>query len=89
MALGAERGSILRLVWGETLALLGWGLAAGIPVALIAARFLGRMLYGVAPGDATNVAVAVLLVVLTSYFAVALPTLRAVAIDPADALRHN
>ena len=89
MALGAERASVLRLVWGEMAVMLGWGLAAGLPAAIIAGRYLGHLLFGVEATDATNIAIAVLVVVLTGAGAVAVPTLRAVAIDPAVALRHD
>jgi predicted permease len=49
MALGADRGHIVRLVLRGAFALIVFGLVIGLPLAFGAARFLGNQLYGINP----------------------------------------
>src|SRR5581483_11986078 len=59
MALGAQRGNILRLILGETARLVAIGMAVGIGIAIFGARAVQKMLYGVKPADAWSIAIAV------------------------------
>ncbi|MGA7521599.1 MAG: ABC transporter permease [Acidobacteriaceae bacterium] len=87
MALGASRASLSRLVLGESVRLALFGLAAGIPAALVSTHFLSSLLFAVAPTDPiTFVAVAVLLAIV-SLAAGFFPARRAMHIDPVVALR--
>lgn len=89
MALGADRGTILKFTLGE-LAVLGiLGVVLGIPLALIAARFVSAMLFGVAPWDATAFFAAGVLLTLVLFVAGAIPARRAARIDPMVALRYE
>ncbi len=87
MALGATPASVRRLVIGESAKLVLFGLAAGIPAALILTHFLSALLFAVTPTDPlTFIAVALLLMLVAlpaSYF----PARRAIRIDPVVALR--
>jgi putative ABC transport system permease protein len=89
MALGANRGAVLRLVLREGLKLTTAGLALGLAGALVLTRYLSNLLFGVLATDpASFVAVsAVLLIVglLASY----LPARRATKVDPLVALRND
>jgi predicted permease len=87
LALGATRGDIARLVLGRTAALVGAGALLGLGGALLAARGLDAMLFGLAANDpATYAAVASVLVGAASISA--LPSLRrALATPPSLALR--
>jgi ABC-type antimicrobial peptide transport system permease subunit len=89
MALGAQRGDVLRLVMGQSLTLTAIGIAAGVGAALLLTRFLASLLYSVHPHDpATFAAVAALLTgvaLLASY----LPARRALRVDPTVALRQE
>jgi putative ABC transport system permease protein len=88
-AIGAQRGDIRRLVAGEGLRLVGWGLAAGIAAALALGRVWRVFLYGVQPSDPVTLAVAALLFIGVSALACWIPTRRATAIDPLEALRSE
>jgi predicted permease len=89
MALGAERRDVLRIVIRQGLVLMLAGAVIGVAAALLVARLLTSMLYGVKPADPVTL-VAVLLMlggvaVLASYF----PARRATKIDPMVALRDQ
>jgi ABC-type antimicrobial peptide transport system permease subunit len=89
IALGASRGSVLRLILGESLALVGVGLALGLSAAVAVTRLLAAMLFQVRPNDPlVYIGVAVLLGVVT-LFAAYVPATRAGGIDPLTALRQE
>jgi putative ABC transport system permease protein len=89
MALGAESGTVLRLVLRRSGALVGAGVAAGAVAALGATRLLAGMLYGVGRTDPlTFVGVAVVLGG-AAVAASLVPALRASRVDPVRALREG
>src|SRR5206468_1831472 len=79
MALGAQRKQILWLVLSEILVQVGMGAAVGIPMAMMAARLISNLLFGVKPTDPLTIAV------LAGY----LPARRATQVDPLVALRYE
>jgi predicted permease len=87
MALGAQRGSVYRLILSEAGRLTALGLAFGIIGSLAAATLLRTLLFGVRSWDApTFLAVALVLgasAVVASY----VPARRAAAVNPVEALR--
>lgn len=89
MALGAERGDLLRLVMGQGLALMLAGAALGIGGAWTLTRFLASFLYGVRPTEPMTFAwvsgVLFAVALLASY----LPARRAAEVEPMTALRHE
>ena len=87
MALGADRGRVIRLVGFDGLSIVVVGLAAGVLAALGLSRFAAALLFAIQPNDLpTYVGVAALLLA-TSVIACLGPVRRAVAADPARALR--
>jgi putative ABC transport system permease protein len=87
MALGATPASIRHLVLGESAKLVLFGLAAGIPAALISTHFLSALLFGVTPTDPLTFIGVGLLLMLVALAAAYLPARRATRIDPIVALR--
>ena len=89
LALGAQRGDVLRLVVGQGLTLTLAGLVIGLLLALTMARSISTLLYGVSPHDPMiYVGIALL---LTGVAAVAsyLPARRASKVEPVTALRYE
>ncbi|MGH9441079.1 MAG: ABC transporter permease [Thermoanaerobaculia bacterium] len=89
VALGAQRGDILRMVLGEGGRLVAAGLALGIVGALAATRLLSTILFRVRPFDPTTVAAVSALLALTALLAAYLPARRAAGVDPMVALREE
>ncbi len=89
MALGADRGNVLRLVLNEALLLLGVGVAAGVGLALLAGRAAATMLYEVKPYDPMSIALAAVLLGVIAIIASLGPARSAVSVDPMVALRDE
>lgn len=87
MALGADRGSILRLVVGSVLVQVAVGVALGLPLAFLAARALQGLLFEIGPTDPTSYALVPLLLVAAGLVAALGPARRAARVDPVTALR--
>jgi predicted permease len=88
IALGAESLKIVQLVTQQGFKLIGIGLVAGTVVALVCARFIEGMLYGVTAADPISMLIAALVLCLAGCVACLLPALRAVRINPVKALRE-
>ena len=89
MALGAQRRNILRLVLENGLKVALAGVAIGLFAAFGLTRFVGRMLYGVAPTDPLTFVLIALLLLLVALLACYLPARRATKVDPIVALRYE
>ncbi len=89
MAVGADRGAVIYMVLGETLTLMGAGLALGIPAALAVTRLISSMLSGVSASDPSTIAAVASLMVLVGALAGFIPAIRASRIDPMTALRQE
>ena len=87
IALGAQRSDILRMVLKQGGLLVVAGLVPGLFLAYAAGRSLQSLLVGVAPGDLTTFAAAVVLVALMAAAGTLLPAMRAVRVDPIRAIR--
>ncbi|MBP1633893.1 MAG: hypothetical protein H6Q10_467 [Acidobacteria bacterium] len=87
MALGADAGTLLRLVLREGLALAAAGVALGLAGAFALTRLLASMLFGVSPTDPATFAGIAIFLTLVAAAASAVPAWRATRIDPAVALR--
>ena len=87
MALGATRGAVLRLVLGQGMRAVAFGLAFGIGGALIVSRVLQASLFGISGNDLLSYGVACLLLALTAGIAGLIPARRASLVSPMEALR--
>jgi ABC-type antimicrobial peptide transport system permease subunit len=89
LAMGAERGAVLRMVLRQALRPVAAGVAAAVPLALGAASWLRSLLFGVSPQDPTTITVACLALTMAAMLAAYLPALRAANLDPLNALRYE
>lgn len=87
IALGAERGGVVRLVVGEILATVMVGVAAGGVLAAVAAPSLSGLLFRVPAVDPVTFGAVGALLVAVALLAAYLPARRAAAADPLEALR--
>ncbi len=89
MALGAEPADIWKIVVGQGVKLLAFGLALGLVGAFALTRAMTSVLFGVSAHDpATYVAVSALIVAVT-LLACIIPARRAMGVQPATALRYE
>ena len=89
MALGAQRGDVLRLVLRESMILVAVGVVVGLAIALSAGHLITTLLYGLAPTDVLSIVVAVAVMVTVSAVAGYIPALRASRVDPMEALHYE
>jgi predicted permease len=86
MALGANRGDVVRLVVRGAFALILFGLLIGLPLTFAAGRFLGNQLYGISPYNPLVTLTAAVALGLSALAASLIPALRASWISPLEAL---
>ncbi|MDQ3744760.1 MAG: ABC transporter permease [Acidobacteriota bacterium] len=89
MALGAQRGDILKMVVGQGLLIIAVGLAAGLLGALALTRVMSSLLYDVSATDPLTYAGIALLLASVALLASYLPARRATKVDPMVALRYE
>jgi predicted permease len=86
-ALGANRSQLMGLVVGQGLLLAAIGVAAGGAAAALLGRFVETQLYSVQPLDIASFAATAGVMIATAFIASVVPALRALRIDPINALR--
>ena len=89
MALGASRGSVLRLVLGEGFLLVGTGLLLGLGGALGFSRLVARFLYATPPTDPLTYSAVGFVFALAALLALLAPARRATSIAPQVAFRTD
>jgi ABC-type antimicrobial peptide transport system permease subunit len=89
MALGADRGNVLRMVLRGAFSQVGIGLAIGIPAAIAAGKLMTQQLFSVRPWDPVMLASATLALALAALLASAVPAWRAAGVEPMVALRNE
>lgn len=89
MALGAERVHVVAMIIRGAFMQLLFGLAIGLPCALLCVRFVEAILYQVKGVDATVMLAAILPLILAASIAALIPARRAASIDPVHALRNE
>ncbi|MCC7124453.1 MAG: ABC transporter permease [Acidobacteria bacterium] len=87
MAVGADPRSVIRMVIGEGLLITLAGVAIGLPLALVAARALRTLMFGIAEFDLTTFAVTMAIFAAVGLAAGFVPARRAARLDPTVALR--
>jgi predicted permease len=89
MALGAQRGDVMRLILGQGLRLTVLGLGLGVLVALGLMRVLVSLLFDVRAYDPTTYTAVTLLLTAVALLACYIPARRAMRVDPMVALRYD
>jgi ABC-type antimicrobial peptide transport system permease subunit len=96
MALGADRGDVVRLVLWRGAILAGAGVAAGTVAALLVTRAMARiaiagssLIYGIAPWDPLTIFGTIALLMVVALAASYIPARRAASVDPMQALRSE
>ena len=89
LAMGAQREDVLRMILRRAATLTGVGMAVGVAMAVLLARGIANLLFGVKPNDPTvfgGIVVSVAVIALLSSW---LPARRAAGVDPMEALREQ
>jgi predicted permease len=89
MALGAQRTDILRLILSGAMAMVLAGVGAGLLVAMMAARSLGTLLFGIGGFDVLSFFGTAVLLIAVALIACWIPARRAMRVDPMVALRYE
>ena len=89
MALGAQRGAVMRQVLVESMVLVAIGITIGVAGAIAAGQFISTLLFGLAPTDVLTIVAATALMIGVSVLAGFLPARRASRVDPMVALRYD
>ena len=89
MALGAERGDVLKIVVGQGLRSVLVGTGVGVAASLGLTRFLQTMLFGVKPTDPLTIITVSLVLLVVAWLACYIPARRATKVDPIVALRYE
>jgi ABC-type antimicrobial peptide transport system permease subunit len=89
VALGARALAVCRSVLTDTIITTLIGAVCGLAAGLYASRFVASMLFEVAAGDASSLALPLGTLLLGAFAAAAIPAWRASRVDPARALRND
>jgi putative ABC transport system permease protein len=87
MALGASHRTVLRMILGEAMLLVGVGMAAGAGLAIVGGRTAQTLLFGLEPWDPLTLTVAACVLATVALAASYLPARAAARISPIAALR--
>jgi putative ABC transport system permease protein len=86
IALGATKPRLIGMVVAGSVKVAALGIAAGLVLAMLGARGMGSLLFGVAPLDVVSFAGAALVLLVAAGLAAFVPALRAARADPAGVL---
>jgi len=89
LALGADKGKVLRLILGEGARMALLGIGVGIVSAIALARLMAGLLFGVSAHDPFTLFIVATLVILVALLASYIPARRALEVDPMVVLRHE
>lgn len=92
MTLGASRSQVVQMVLKSGMQLTGIGVAAGLVLSLVAAKFatsFSSLLFGIKSTDVVTFSAVVGMVAVVSLLACYIPAYRASKVDPMIALRYE
>jgi putative ABC transport system permease protein len=89
MALGADRGDVVRATLKRGMLLTALGMALGLPVAFGLARLMAGLIFGVGASDLATFTAIPFVLIACAAAACYVPARRAASVDPVVALRHD
>ena len=89
LALGAQRGRVLRMILRETAVIIAAGVVVGVPAAIALSRLVSAMLFGIQPGDPWLISSCAAALFAVGIAAALVPASNACQVDPMIALRHE
>lgn len=89
LAMGAQRGELMWLIFRQVLTLAAAGLAIGVVILVAAGRALRGLLYGIGPSDPVTIVAVAATLGLVALAAAWPPARRASRVDPIEALRYE
>jgi len=89
MALGATRGTVLKMVLSEVLIMTASSVAVAIPLSIALGSFVRNQLYGVSYRDPATLLFVVISIAVMALLAAFVPARRAVEVQPITALRYE
>jgi putative ABC transport system permease protein len=89
LAMGARREDVLRMILRRAGVLTGIGTAVGVAMAVLLARGIASLLFGVKPNDPSVFGGIVVSVVAIALLSSWIPARRAAGVDPMEALRDE
>jgi len=89
LALGAQKGDVLRLIIGQGMRLLGIGIVCGFLGVLALGHLLQSLLFGIGAHDMTTMTGVAAILALVALLACWIPAMRAAKVDPVIALRSE
>ena len=89
LALGGERGHVVRMVLRLGMQMVAAGLVIGVAVSFATNRLIQSELWGTTPTDPMTFAAAILVTLVIGAIACLVPARRAVRVEPMVALRHE
>ena len=87
VALGAQRGAVIRMILADALRLVGAGILAGAIMLGVVVGYVKHMLYRVSAFDPATLIVVSAVLTFVSLVAAFIPAVRAASVDPIRALR--
>src|ERR1700752_527906 len=87
IALGAQRGTVYRLIMKEAGVLALAGILLGLGCSVLTASLMRKLLFGTPPWDIPTLASVAAVLVISALLASYLPARRAASVDPIQALR--
>ncbi len=89
MALGADHGSVVRMIVGQGMRLTAGGVAVGLVAAFAGTRFITSLLFEIPPRDTLAFSLGVVVLAGAALLASYVPARRATLVDPMEALRSE
>ncbi|HEV2915206.1 MAG TPA: ABC transporter permease [Pyrinomonadaceae bacterium] len=89
MALGAQRGDVMRMILGQGMGLTLVGVALGLGASFALTRVMASLLFGISATDPATFTLISLLLMGVAFLSTYLPARKATRVDPMVALRYE